>query len=136
MDAIAPSAQAPQPHKIIQPKRQTLPLFFASPHSGSDYPADFLASSRLDPISLRRSEDSFVHAIFGCAPGMGAPLLHALLPRAFVDPHREPCELDPALFLHRLPPYAPTPSPHLAAGLTTITLHPPNGPRIYRPTLA
>src|SRR3546814_2717189 len=71
-------------------KRQTLPLVFASPHSGSDYTADFLASSRLDPMSLRRSEDSFVHEIFGCAPEMGAPLLHALFPRAFVDPNREP----------------------------------------------
>src|SRR3546814_20702010 len=110
-DVCSSDLQAPQPHKIIQPKRQTLPLVFASPHSGSDYPADFLASPRLDPISLRRSEDSFVHEIFGCAPEMGAPLLHALFPHAFVDPHRPPYELDPAAFRARLPPYSTTSPP-------------------------
>jgi N-formylglutamate amidohydrolase len=136
MDAIAPSAQAPQPHEIIQPARQTLPLVFASPHSGSDYPADFLASSRLDPISLRRSEDSFVHEIFGCAPEMGAPLLHALFPRAFVDPNREPYELDPAVFRDRLPPYANTSSPRVAAGLGTIARVVANGASIYRRKLS
>ncbi|HMA15732.1 MAG TPA: N-formylglutamate amidohydrolase, partial [Kiloniellaceae bacterium] len=102
------------------------------PHSGSDYSADFLASSRLDPISLRRSEDSFVHEIFGCAPDMGAPLLHALFPRAFVDPNREPYELDPAVFRDRLPPYANTSSPRVAAGLGTIARVVANGASIYR----
>jgi len=136
MDAIAPSAQAQKPHEIIQPQRQTLPLVFASPHSGSDYPPDFLAASRLDPISLRRSEDSFVHEIFGCAPEMGAPLLHALFPRAFVDPNREPYELDPAVFRDRLPPYANTSSPRVAAGLGTIARVVANGASIYRKKLS
>ncbi len=136
MDAIAPSAQAPKPHEIIEPERQTLPLVFASPHSGSDYPPDFLASSRLDPISLRRSEDSFVHEIFGCAPEMGAPLLHALFPRAFVDPNREPYELDPAVFKDRLPPYANTSSPRVAAGLGTIARVVATGANIYRRKLS
>jgi N-formylglutamate amidohydrolase len=136
MDAIAPSAQAPKPHEIMQPVRQTLPLVFASPHSGSAYPAEFLASSRLDPISLRRSEDSFVHEIFSCAPEMGAPLLHALFPRAFVDPNREPYELDPAVFKDRLPPYANTSSPRVAAGLGTIARVVANGANIYRRKLS
>jgi len=136
MDAIAPSAQAPKPHEIIEPERQTLPLVFASPHSGSDYPPAFLASSRLDPISLRRSEDSFVHEIFGCAPEMGAPLLHALFPRAFVDPNREPYELDPAVFRDRLPPYANTSSPRVAAGLGTIARVVATGANIYRRKLS
>ena len=136
MDAIAPSAQAPKPHEIIQPERQTLPLVFASPHSGSEYPPEFLASSCLDPVSLRRSEDSFVHEIFGCAPEMGAPLLHALFPRAFVDPNREPYELDPAVFKDRLPPYANTSSPRVAAGLGTIARVVANGANIYRKKLS
>src|SRR3546814_17748758 len=120
MDAIAPSAQAPQPHEIIEPKRQTLPLVFASPHSGSDYTADFLASSRLDPMSLRRSEDSFVHELFGCAPEMGAPLLHALFPPAFVDPNRAPHQLAPAVFRDRLPPYAHNSPPRVPTPPATI----------------
>ena len=136
MDAIAPSAQAPTPHEIIMPQRQTLPLVFASPHSGSDYPAEFLAASCLDPMSLRRSEDSFVHEIFSGAPEMGAPLLHALFPRAFVDPNREPYELDPAVFRDRLPPYANTSSPRVAAGLGTIARVVANGANIYRRKLS
>src|SRR3546814_12567066 len=85
-------------------------------------------------MSLRRSEDSFVHEIFGCAPEMGAPLLHALFPRAFVDPNREPYELDPAVFRDRLPPYAHTSSPRVAAGLGTTARVVANGARIYRRT--
>ncbi len=136
MDAIAPSALTPKPHEIILPERQTLPLVFASPHSGSDYPPEFLAASCLDPISLRRSEDSFVQEIFSAAPEMGAPLLHALFPRAFVDPNREPYELDPAVFKGRLPPYANTSSPRVAAGLGTIARVVANGANIYRNKLS
>lgn len=136
MDAIAPSAQAPKPHEIVEPQRQTLPLVFASPHSGSAYSQEFLAASCLDPVSLRRSEDCFVHEIFGCAPELGAPLLHALFPRAFVDPNREPYELDPAVFKDRLPPYANTSSPRVAAGLGTIARVVANGANIYRRKLS
>src|SRR3546814_11627365 len=63
---------------------------------------------------------------------MGAPLLHALFPRAFVDPNREPYELDPAVFRDRLPPYANTSSPRVAAGLGTIARVVSNGATIYR----
>jgi N-formylglutamate amidohydrolase len=87
-------------------------------------------------MSLRRSEDSFVHEIFGCAPDMGAPLLHALFPRAFVDPNREPYELDPAVFKDRLPPYANTSSPRVVAGLGTIARVVANGANIYRGKLS
>jgi len=136
MDAIAPSAQAPKSFEIVRPQRQTLPLVFASPHSGCDYPPEFIAASCLDPVSLRRSEDSFVNEIFGGAPDMGAPLLHALFPRAFVDPNREPYELDPAIFRDRLPPYANTSSPRVAAGLGTIARVVANGTNIYRGKLS
>src|SRR3546814_15716188 len=81
-------------------------------------------------MSLRRSEDSFVHEIFGCAPEMGAPLLHALFPRAFVDPNREPYELDPAVFRDRLPPYANTSSPRGADGLGPTARVAAKGPNI------
>lgn len=136
MDALAPSAQTGRPHEIVWPSRQTLPLVFASPHSGSDYPPEFLASSCLDPISLRQSEDSFVNEIFSCAPEMGAPLIHALFPRAFVDPNREPYELDPAVFKEKLPPYANTRSPRVAAGLGTIARVVASGANIYRDKLS
>ena len=49
-------------------------------------------------VTLRRSEDTFVDELFGAAPRRGAPFLKALFPRAFVDPNREPWELDAAMF--------------------------------------
>ena len=119
-------------HEVVAPSCQILPLVFASPHSGCDYPQDFLTASRLDPLTLRRSEDSFVDEIFGAAPGLGAPLIRALFPRAFVDANREPFELDPAMFEGELPAYANTRSPRVAAGLGTIARVVANGADIYR----
>jgi N-formylglutamate amidohydrolase len=136
MDANAPVAEIEQPHEVVAPARQTLPLVFASPHSGSRYPRDFLAASKLDHLALRRSEDSFVDEIFQAAPGLGAPLIRALFPRAFVDPNREPFELDPAMFEDDLPAYANTRSPRVAAGLGTIARVVANGADIYRRKLA
>ncbi len=119
-------------HEVVAPERQILPLVFASPHSGCDYPEAFLAASRLDPLALRRSEDSFVDEIFEAAPRLGAPLIRALFPRAFVDANREPFELDPAMFAGELPAYANTRSPRVAAGLGTIARVVANGADIYR----
>ena len=109
-------------HEVVAPARQILPLVFASPHS----------ASRLDPLALRRSEDSFVDEIFEAAPRLGAPLIRALFPRAFVDANREPFELDPAMFEDELPAYANTRSPRVAAGLGTIARVVANGADIYR----
>lgn len=113
------------------PREQTLPYVFASPHSGVDYPDAFLAASRLDRMTLRRSEDSFVDDLFGAAPALGAPLLRALFPRSYVDPNREPFELDPAMFEDELPPYVNAASPRVAAGLGTIARVVANGQEIY-----
>lgn len=122
---------ATEVYEILRPQRQTVPLVFASPHSGRDYPGAFVAGSALDPILLRRSEDSFVDEIFGAAPELGAPLLRALFPRAFVDPNREPYELDPAMFEDQLPSFANTKSPRVQAGLGTIARVVANGAEIY-----
>jgi N-formylglutamate amidohydrolase len=118
-------------YEILAPDRQGAPVVFASPHSGTDYPADFLASSPLDLLALRRSEDSFVDALFAAAPERGMPLLRALFPRAFVDPNREPFELDPAMFEDTLPTYANTGSSRVAAGLGTIARVVSSGQEIY-----
>ncbi len=118
-------------HEILMPREQSLPLVLSSPHSGDRYPRDFLAASRLDPLMLRRSEDSFVDELFQAAPRMGAPLLRALFPRAYVDPNREPYELDPAMFEDELPGYANTRSPRVAVGLGTIPRVVANGTDIY-----
>jgi N-formylglutamate deformylase len=117
---------------VTHPDRQTLPLVFASPHSGRDYPADFLAAARLDPLTLRRSEDSFVDELFAAAPAFGAPLLAATFPRAFCDVNREAWELDPAMFEETLPAWVNTNSARVAAGLGTIARVVASGEAIYR----
>lgn len=77
--------------EILRPPELTAPVVFASPHSGRDYPPDFVAASRLDPVTLRRSEDAFVDELFAAAPENGAPLVKALFPRVYVDPNRGRC---------------------------------------------
>jgi N-formylglutamate amidohydrolase len=120
------------PFEILAPARQALPMVVASPHSGRDYPADLLAASRLDPLTLRKSEDCFVHEIFADAPARGVPLIHALFPRAYVDPNREPYELDPAMFEDELPDFVNRASPRVAVGLGTIARVVSDGEDIYR----
>ena len=122
-------------HHVLRPAEQSLPLVLASPHSGRDYSDDFVARSRLDARQLRRSEDAFVDELFAPAVDLGLPLLRALFPRAYVDPNREPFELDPAMFIDALPDYANTRSPRVAAGLGTIARVVANGAEIYREKL-
>jgi N-formylglutamate amidohydrolase len=106
--------------ELTEPATLRLPLVVASPHSGSEYPADFVSASRLDPLALRRSEDSFVDELFAAAPGLGAPLLSARFPRAYLDVNREAWELDPTMFADPLPRYVNSASPRVRMGLGTI----------------
>src|SRR5438477_2356209 len=116
---------------LRQPPRRAIPLVIASPHSGADYPEDFLAAARLDPLTLRRSEDSFVDAIFAAAPDLGSPLLAARFPRAYVDLNREAWELDPTMFSDTLPNFVNVRSPRVRMGLGTIARVVASGEEIY-----
>lgn len=113
-------ADSPAPFDIFEPDRLATPLVFNSPHSGRFYPRRFLDDARLDPLTLRRSEDAFVDELFAPCVGLGAPLMRANFPRAFLDVNREPFELDPLMFEGRLPPFANTRSLRVAGGLGTI----------------
>ncbi len=113
-----------------------VPLVFSSPHSGRVYTSAFVASSRLDPVTLRRSEDSFVDELFDAAPAAGAPLLKALFPRAYLDVNREPWELDPAMFDGPLPEFVNSRSPRVGGGLGTLARVVANGADIYRGKLS
>ncbi len=99
---------------------QRVPFVFNSPHSGRHYPERFLAMSRLDGHAIRRSEDCFVDELVGSAPPLGAPLLAANFPRAYLDVNREPWELDPRMFVEAVPSYANIRSPRVAGGLGTV----------------
>src|SRR5579864_2504364 len=122
---------AAEPIEVLANGGQAIPLVLASPHSGADYPVDFLAASRLDALTLRRSEDSFVDEIFGAGPTLGAPLLRARFPRAYVDVNREPFELDPTMFEDLLPNFVNCQSPRVRVGLGTIARVVASGEEIY-----
>ncbi len=123
--------QSPPAYEILAPDRQSVPYVYASPHSGDYYPPEFIAGTAHDALGLRRSEDSFVDRLFGGAPRHGAPLLRALYPRVFVDPNREPFELDPAMFEDKLPDFVNTNSARVAVGLGTVPWIVASGAPIY-----
>lgn len=118
--------------RIDRPGMQTAPVVFNSPHSGDHYPQTFQAQSRLDLHNLRRSEDCFVGELFAAASSMGAPLMQARFPRAWLDVNREPWELDPHMFCEPLPPHVNTASVRVAGGLGTIPRIVSEGEDIYR----
>ncbi len=137
MDLSVSEAPPTPPAVLVQrPLLQTVPLLFASPHSGRFYPPAFLAAARLDALNLRRSEDSFVDELFDAASEHGAPLLAATFPRAFCDANREAWELDPAMFADPLPAWVNTASARVGAGLGTIPRVVASGEMIYRDKLS
>jgi N-formylglutamate deformylase len=95
-------------------------VVFNSPHSGRVYPPNFLAQSRLDLATLRRSEDFFVDELIAGVVRRGHPVMRAHFPRCYVDVNREPYELDPRMFDGRLPSFANTRSMRVAGGLGTV----------------
>lgn len=108
------------PFEVAEPAALSGPVVCNSPHSGRSYPSRFLAQSRLDLATLRRSEDTFVDELFADAVKFGVPMMRAHFPRAFLDVNREPYELDPRMFEGRLPTFANTRSLRVAGGLGTI----------------
>ncbi len=127
----ATRAAMPAPFAVHRPAVQRVPVVFASPHSGFDYPPSFLAATRLDLASLRRSEDCWVDELFAAAPRLGAPLIVALFPRSFVDPNRDCLDLDPQMFEDALPSAVNVASPRIAAGLGVIPRVVATGEEIY-----
>jgi N-formylglutamate deformylase len=128
-DELAP------PFSIAEPPTWRAPIIFNSPHSGSIYPREFLAASRIDVAALRRSEDSFMDEFIGHLCGRGFPVVSVNFPRSYVDVNREPYELDPRMFAGRLPSFANTRSMRVAGGLGTIPRVVGDGQEIYRERL-
>src|SRR5207344_3108545 len=128
-------AELTPPFTVVKPAVQTSPLVVCSPHSGRVYPKAFLAKSRLDPLTLRKSEDCFVDEIFAHVVDLGAPMIAARFPRAYLDVNREPYELDPELFTGRVPEFANTQSARVVGGLGTIARIVADAEEIYRERL-
>ncbi len=115
-------------YRLIRPVLRKSGVIFASPHSGRDYSAGFVAQTALDHLTLRSSEDAFVDEVFAAAPQLGAPLLLARVPRAYLDLNRACDELDPALIegVTRTPH-----NPRVSSGLGVIPRVVANGRPIY-----
>jgi N-formylglutamate amidohydrolase len=122
----------PGPFRLDRPARQAVPFLFASPHSGRSYPASLLENTRLDAITLRRSEDAFVDELFAGVVELGAPLLAAQFPRAFLDVNRSSTELDAGMFDAPLGIPVDAPSARVTAGLGVIPRIVRDGAEIYR----
>lgn len=116
------------PFHLTEPDQRLSSVVFASPHSASTYPPEFLRQSILDRLAIRSSEDAFVHELVDSAPEFGAPLLVAGVPRAYVDLNRSPDELDPALILGA---GRRGQNPRVASGLGVIPRVVSNGRAIY-----
>lgn len=120
-------------YQVTRPARHTTSVVFASPHSGREYSWAFLRRSALGELAIRSSEDAFVDHLIDAAPLHGAPLLHATVPRAFVDLNRSAEELDPALIEGvRKAGH----NPRVASGLGVIPRVVANGRNIYRGKLS
>lgn len=130
------AALCAEPFAITRPAEQIRPFVFASPHSGRHYPVSFIAKSRLSPLALRRSEDAFVDEIFANVIKLGAPLIAAHFPRAFVDANRAATEIDAAMFDGELALATDFQSPRVAAGLGVIPRVVRDGAEIYREKLS
>lgn len=128
--------QLTPPFEVCAPAQQRIPFVFNSPHSGRAYPKSFLDEARLDPLAIRYSEDCYVDELFADVPRLGAPLLKAHFPRAFLDVNREPYELDPRMFAEPLPPFVNSQSARVAGGLGTVPRLVGEGQTIYSGRIA
>jgi len=116
---------------VRRPETQASRFIFTCPHSGDDYAPELLAQTRVPLSLLRRSEDAFVDMLVEAAPDLGAPLVIAHFPRAFVDPNRAPDELDPEMFAERPPADHFSPSARASAGLGVVPRVAADGKPLY-----
>ncbi|MBX3586505.1 MAG: N-formylglutamate amidohydrolase [Ramlibacter sp.] len=116
-DPVLPSISTPfAPFALRLPEGDALPLVCDSPHSGTLYPDDFGYALPFD--KLRSGEDTDVHVLWEALPSVGATLLAANFPRAYVDPNRDVEDIDPGLLDAPWPtPLAPSEKTRLGIGL-------------------
>lgn len=80
------------PVQVVHPTTSVIPLVCDSPHSGTEYPADFDFS--VDVRELRRCEDTHVHWLWDSVPRVGGTLVYASFARSYIDPNRSDRDID------------------------------------------
>ncbi len=79
------------------------PIVLSSPHSGREFPQEFLQNSCLSENELRSSEDCFVDDIILGASNAGIPMISMNIPRTFVDVNRDKIEIDDTMYFDKAP---------------------------------
>lgn len=104
------------PFTLRLPEGDAVPLVCDSPHSGVQYPDDF---GHVVPFEqLRGAEDTDVHVLWQALPSVGATLLAANFPRAYIDPNRDIDDIDPEMLAEPWPtPLRPSEKTRLGIGL-------------------
>ena len=95
--AATPPSDASRVFDVTAAQGDAGMMVFASPHSGSDRPADMGHIPGLPLMSLRSAEDTGVDALIVGAVSRGTPIIAGRVSRAYVDLNRSPEELDPVL---------------------------------------
>ena len=83
------------PFTVHAPSAAPIPLVLDSPHSGEWYPDDF---DHLPARAIvRQAEDTHVARLWSHAPAVGATLVEAHFPRAYIDANRSLADIDTEL---------------------------------------
>ncbi|MEL6862678.1 MAG: N-formylglutamate amidohydrolase [Pseudomonadota bacterium] len=109
----------------------TVPVIYASPHSGAHYPKEMQDLLSVPLSDLRRTEDAFVNELYGAAPAHGGVLIQGVYGRAYVDLNRDARELDASMFVDGAPRVAGMPSARVKAGLGCLPRVGASGRDIY-----
>jgi N-formylglutamate deformylase len=121
------------PLRITHPAGRRVPLVLDSPHSGTQYPADFGAAVPME--GLRAAEDAFVDELYASGPALGATLIAANFPRSYIDPNRSLFDIDASLLAAPWPgPAIPSRKTELGIGLIWRVLD--SGEPIYQRKLS
>lgn len=84
-----------------EPRAEPLPLVLDSPHSGEHYPDDF---DHAPPRAIvRQAEDTHVARLWAAACDVGATLIEATFPRAYIDANRSLADVDTELIADAWP---------------------------------
>lgn len=128
---VLPSVATPfPPYTLRLPEGDALPLVCDSPHSGTMYPEDFRYALPFE--TLRAGEDTDVHVLWEALPSVGATLLAAEFPRAYIDPNRDVEDIDPQMLDGAWPtPLSPSEKTRLGIGLVWREAGPDGRKPIY-----
>ncbi|MEO8122220.1 MAG: N-formylglutamate amidohydrolase, partial [Rhodoferax sp.] len=132
---MPPEASRPAlPVLVLPPAAPAIALVCDSPHSGTDYPADF--GYAVDTAELRKCEDTHVHWLWDAVPRVGGTLVHATFARSYIDVNRHETDIDLAMLADAWPGEVAPLARTLALGMGLVPSQTPTHQPIYARRLA